>query len=123
MSDIDHEYTDEIVCPYCGNVFGDSWECSPNDENGWTECDECGRVIEFTRNIIVSYSTTEPSSTRAEVFGIPKDYQCSICHMAGDVRFDCEYCGHLVCADCEEKKAECCSWYKEVKEQEGETDE
>jgi hypothetical protein len=26
MTDIDHEFTEDIVCPHCGHVHGDSWE-------------------------------------------------------------------------------------------------
>ena len=31
--DIDHEYTREIVCPWCGYEFSDSWEIQGNDES------------------------------------------------------------------------------------------
>ena len=60
MSQIDHEYTDEIVCPYCGLEHGDSWEVSPdNNDIGLIECedDECGKSFYATRNIEVTYST------------------------------------------------------------------
>ena len=38
--EIDHEYTDEIVCPYCGYEFSDSFEISSEEEDlGLIECD------------------------------------------------------------------------------------
>lgn len=56
--EIDHEYTDEIVCPYCGHVFSGSWEENSNKEDlGLLECEECDRSFYASRIITVSYST------------------------------------------------------------------
>lgn len=56
--EIDHDCTDEIVCPGCGVEWGDSWEVRSDDEDlGEQECDECGCQFYATRNISVSYST------------------------------------------------------------------
>ena len=27
----EHEYTKEIVCPWCGYEYSDSWECGENN--------------------------------------------------------------------------------------------
>lgn len=54
MTEIDHEYTDEAVCPYCGYKYSDSWELS---DEGTTECEECGKEFGFSREVSVSYST------------------------------------------------------------------
>lgn len=55
MSDnIHHEYTNEIVCPYCGEEHGDSWE--RNDE-GMDICQNCGKEFAYSRIITVEYST------------------------------------------------------------------
>lgn len=51
---IDHEFTDEITCPYCGEEFQDSWE-SP--DNGEHECCECGGAFTHEREISVTYCT------------------------------------------------------------------
>ena len=32
MSEIKHKYTKEIVCPYCGYEFSDSWDYSSDLE-------------------------------------------------------------------------------------------
>ncbi len=40
MKEIYHEYTDEIICPHCGEEMMDSWEYS---EDGEDECWECGK--------------------------------------------------------------------------------
>jgi protein-arginine kinase activator protein McsA len=53
--DIEHEYTDEVVCPACGYVHGDSWEFEDYDNE--FECHECYAVFEFQRNIEITYST------------------------------------------------------------------
>ena len=52
--DIEHEYTEEIVCPWCGYETGDSWECS---DEGEEECPECQKKFNYSRNIQVSYSS------------------------------------------------------------------
>jgi transcription elongation factor Elf1 len=58
--EIDHEYTDEIICPYCGNEFTDSWEYGINEEDlGLLECDECGKSFYASRHIEITYVTEE----------------------------------------------------------------
>lgn len=52
--EIDHEFTDEIVCPYCGYEDVDSWEYS---DDGVAECPDCDREFEYLRNIRVTYTT------------------------------------------------------------------
>lgn len=54
MTDIDHEYTDEIVCPWCGHEHGDSWEWVDYDT---TECDECEKKFTHIRHVEVTYTT------------------------------------------------------------------
>ena len=54
--DIEHEDTDEIICPYCGYEHQDS--CDLNMENGETdviECKNCGQ--DFSVICDISYST------------------------------------------------------------------
>lgn len=57
--EIDHEYTDEIVCPACGYEFLDSWECFSSGACSQTEeeCPECGAKFKVTQNVEVTYST------------------------------------------------------------------
>lgn len=51
----DHEFTANIVCPYCGEEHGDSWEYS----EGETECVECERRFDMVRVVEVSYVTSK----------------------------------------------------------------
>jgi DNA-directed RNA polymerase subunit RPC12/RpoP len=53
---VEHEYTKEIVCPYCGYEQGDSWEY--DGECDELECAECGKKFHYSRDISVSYSTS-----------------------------------------------------------------
>jgi len=55
VDDVDHKYTVEIVCPWCGYEHGDSWERSEDD--GTDNCDKCGKFFEWSRNITVDYTT------------------------------------------------------------------
>jgi hypothetical protein len=52
--DIDHEFTDEIICPHCGYELGDSWECCDSGEH---ECCECNGKFTHERDVTVTYST------------------------------------------------------------------
>lgn len=53
----EHEGSYEIVCPYCGYTFQDSWDFS--DDASDLECDRCGRTFEYQREVSVTYSTKQ----------------------------------------------------------------
>ena len=46
---------DEVICPYCGYKFSDSWEFP---DEGTTECSDCEREFSYGRNVVVTYSTS-----------------------------------------------------------------
>jgi transcription elongation factor Elf1 len=52
---IDHEYTDNIVCPYCGHEHIDSWEYDCNDAEAY--CGGCGEEFSYERIIQINYTT------------------------------------------------------------------
>jgi hypothetical protein len=55
-------HTPDIICPYCGFVDEDSWEVgdtSQFEEDSKTECRECDRMFNFSRNCEITYTTTE----------------------------------------------------------------
>jgi len=54
MEEIDHEYTDEVVCPYCAYIHQDSWE-TPNF--GEMDCENCHKKFEHERDVSISYIT------------------------------------------------------------------
>ena len=57
---IDHEFTREIVCPYCGYVHSESYDFgSGGEEDSETECGRCERKFNWSRMISVSYSTSK----------------------------------------------------------------
>lgn len=80
--EIDHEYTDEIVCPYCGYEFLDSFEISSEEEDlGLIECDKCGEQFYASRNIQVTYSTEKPKRgicKHCEEEGVIEDYHSTV---------------------------------------------
>lgn len=62
MGSMNHEYTMNIVCPYCGYEFEDSFDLSGNMDDGDIEeciCEECGKDFEYTLNVDVTYSTSK----------------------------------------------------------------
>ena len=52
---------DEIVCPFCGVEYGDSWE--RRRDSGVEDC-ECGESFQWNRNVSVSYDT-EPVAPKS----------------------------------------------------------
>lgn len=55
---IDHEYTTDPVCPYCGYVMHDAWELNLEDgEYTEVECGHCEKSYKVSINISVHYST------------------------------------------------------------------
>jgi len=70
LSEIHHEYTKNVVCPYCGYEDKDSSEISPNDEClGLIDCEDCGKSFYASRSITVDYSSWKPT------YGM-----CQCCH-------------------------------------------
>lgn len=58
MKDIDHECTDEIVCPYCWHESSDSYEYFPRgSDSNFIECCECGKHFRGDAYYSVIYST------------------------------------------------------------------
>lgn len=58
MADIDHEYTDEVVCPHCGYKHQDSYEFFiHNDECSDTNCHSCNKPFTAIRHVNIYYST------------------------------------------------------------------
>lgn len=59
--EIDHTYTDEVVCPYCGYEDDSSWEWFRGDFNDEAQdedsCGKCGKPILATQHITIRYST------------------------------------------------------------------
>lgn len=51
----DYYYEHNIKCPYCGYEDQDSWEASEKSDN--KECDQCGSIFSYQREIIVHYNS------------------------------------------------------------------
>jgi hypothetical protein len=56
---INHDYTRDIVCPYCGHEHRDSWEISKNEDGagGDMECQECDKTFSWHCTVSVDYCT------------------------------------------------------------------
>lgn len=57
IKEIDNQGTDEIVCPYCGDSFMESYEYFYSGNCVDLTCDKCGKTFEAVRDIEVSYTT------------------------------------------------------------------
>jgi DNA-directed RNA polymerase subunit RPC12/RpoP len=87
---IDHEYTNEIVCPYCGAEFSDSLEFGDDD---YPECEECGKKFISRRDISVSYITKKSPCLNGEE---PHIWRSISIELSGNVLFKHRY----VCIKC-----------------------
>lgn len=61
--EVDCLYTQEVICPYCGYEFSDSWEFSMKGDGDECEidCDECNKKFTAIMDLTVSYSTYKKS--------------------------------------------------------------
>lgn len=56
---IDHEWTDEIVCPYCGYEFDCSYESLEPDESDDIACNRCDEVFHAESDMTIRYTTSK----------------------------------------------------------------
>lgn len=56
---IDHEYTRNITCPYCGCEYPHSSEIEPESDGdlGMLECQQCYLCFKAERHVWIQYST------------------------------------------------------------------
>ena len=52
---IDHKYTRNIVCPYCGWEDKDSWESGVEEEEEIYDCGNCEKHFGVRRIVTVEY--------------------------------------------------------------------
>ena len=58
MKKINCEYTDDVICPYCGHVQMDSWELIPDHEEcSETDCGECGEAFEYCVHKSITFTS------------------------------------------------------------------
>ena len=55
--EIDHEYTNDIVCPYCGYEFINSWEYTESEDE--VSCQRCDQSFNLSVEIEISYTTSK----------------------------------------------------------------
>ena len=55
-NEIDHDYTNEVVCPHCGYEHHDSWEFP---DGGEYDCANCGEPFLVERIVDVTYCTSK----------------------------------------------------------------
>lgn len=65
MSEINHEGTAQIVCPYCGHgcgyLYTDRWDI---DEEGDMECKNCHNEFIYEQKVYVDYRTRKKEDGR-----------------------------------------------------------
>jgi uncharacterized Zn finger protein len=57
---IDCEYTKEVVCPYCGIEFTDSYELvDAQDTDIQIECGDCGKTFIYITDCHITFSSRQ----------------------------------------------------------------
>ena len=56
-SDNQCAYNSAIICPFCGQIFTDSWEDAPDEDGNDVSCGSCGREFYANKSISVYYSS------------------------------------------------------------------
>lgn len=60
QKEIYHCGTDEVVCPYCGYEYSDSWTFNEDGvQQGEEQCAECGEKFMFETEYSASYITAK----------------------------------------------------------------
>lgn len=49
----DEDYTNNIICPFCGYENLDSWEKPDGEETN--ECENCGSIFSYRQNVTIEY--------------------------------------------------------------------
>lgn len=57
MDEINTDYTEDIICPFCGYVFTDSWEL---DDEAEVDCPECDATFDLEVGITTWYTSSIP---------------------------------------------------------------
>lgn len=58
MAKIDCDFTDDLVCPYCGHKHRDAYEHFTSSDDIDTYCDSCGLEFHSQRHITIHYTST-----------------------------------------------------------------
>jgi hypothetical protein len=67
MSQIDHEHTTSIVCPYCGHENSDSWEYQEDEDD--VDCGSCDKSFSLAVHHSTTYTTSRKPCAEAHRFG------------------------------------------------------
>ena len=57
LNNLDTEYKDNVVCPYCGHIQDTNYCYFDNEKSGTYECEMCGNLFHFKVITEISYST------------------------------------------------------------------
>ena len=64
--EIDHESTNEPVCPRCGSIIGDAWEWCTDTAGVEQDCFDCGARFKAYPEYDVTYTTELISEPQEE---------------------------------------------------------
>lgn len=86
---IQHEFTEEIVCPYCGDALSESYSYSKDsDYDEDFECYSCGKHFIWERHTEITYSSKkkEGDCEHEDVYTSEKGWQhCEECDKYADL--------------------------------------
>ena len=92
---INTEYTNEIVCPFCGYEFCDSWEYGDgfNEDLGLIECQSCEKEFYASKHISVSYCSEKAKYGICKKCNTENVVLTDYCSTLGTYKDLCVKCG------------------------------
>ena len=92
---INHEFTNEVVCPFCGYEFSDSWEFGGDEDIGLINCESCEKEFYATRNVEITYSTQKAAYGTCKHCGEENVVIENYCSSNGSYKGLCVKCGEI----------------------------
>lgn len=90
VKELDFEYNDTIICPYCAYELEDPFEYELDEDGEEIECPECGKEFTAWVNHSISYSSKRISCAKHE-----HDYKVCSNYQHRDINvtiYKCEKC-------------------------------
>lgn len=86
---IEHEYTDRLVCPYCGHIEVDSFECASESDD--YQCGICDKRFTYTTQVHRTFTSEKADCLNGlaehswrPIGGVQREYpgarRCTVCN-------------------------------------------
>jgi len=57
MNNVGYSDEDNIICPFCSEIVRDAWEFVGDEDDGYRECYNCGKIFLYEVHRSITYSS------------------------------------------------------------------